>query len=49
MPTPLPSDAEVNLQPPTAEETRLAIRGVLGAVAPAEGPTKPQRELFSLH
>lgn len=47
MPTPLPGDAEVNLQPPTAEETRLVIRGVLGAVAPPDGPTKLQRELFA--
>jgi hypothetical protein len=47
MPTPLPSDAEVNLVPPTAEETQLVIRGVLGAVAPADGPTRLQRELFA--
>jgi hypothetical protein len=47
MPTPLPTDAEVNLQVPTAEETRLVIRGVLGAVAPVDGPTPLQRELFA--
>ena len=46
MATPLPS-ADVDLIPPTQEETTLVTRGILSAVAPASGPTQLQRELFA--
>ena len=46
MPMPLPSD-DVDLNPPTYEETTLVIRGILSAVAPVGGPTQLQRELFA--
>ena len=43
MPVPLPSDAEVLLQPPDAAETRLIAGAVAGAIAPGEQLTSLQR------
>ena len=43
----LPSDETVNLAPPTADEVDHILAGVLGAIAPVEGPTPIQRRLFS--
>ncbi len=45
MPVPLPSDAEVLLQPPDAAETRLIAGAVAGAIAPGEQLTSLQRVL----
>lgn len=45
MPVPLPSDAEVLLQPPDAAETRVIAGGVAAAIAPAGGLTSLQRVL----
>src|SRR5438105_11709683 len=46
MAVPLPTDAEVNLQPPDADEVRIVARGLLGAVAPADGLTALQKVLI---
>ncbi len=45
MPVPLPSDAEVLLEPPDAAEARIIAGGVAAAVAPAGGLTSLQRLL----
>jgi hypothetical protein len=44
MATPLPTDEEVNLEPPEADEVQRVIAGVLGAVAPGGVPTRLQRD-----
>ena len=46
MPVPLPTDAEVNLAPPDAEEVRIIGRGLKGAVAQADGLTDLQAVLI---
>ena len=43
MPVPLPSDAEVLLEPPDAAEARIIAGGVAAAVAPVGGLTSLQR------
>ena len=45
MPVPLPSDADVLLQPPDAAEARIIAGGVAAAIAPAGGLTSLQRVL----
>ena len=47
MATPLPHENDVDLAPPSADEVRTVIGGVLGAVAPDGVPTRLQRELFA--
>jgi hypothetical protein len=47
MPTPLPTDADVDLVPPDRQEVETVIGGVLAAVAPVGGPTALQRDLFA--
>jgi hypothetical protein len=42
MPTPLPTDATVDLDPPTAPEVLHVARGVVTAIAPPEGMTRLQ-------
>jgi len=46
MAVPLPSDAEVNLQPPEPDEVGIIARGVMGAVAPPGGLTDLQKVLI---
>ena len=46
MPTPLPTDGEVDLRPPDAEEVSLVSRGVAGACRPAGGFSTVQRLLI---
>jgi hypothetical protein len=46
MPTPLPSDAQVDLTRPAAPEVALISRGLLSAAAPAEGPAAIQTMLL---
>jgi hypothetical protein len=46
MAVPLPTDAEVNLEPPQADEVRVVAQGLLGAVAPADGLTDLQKLLI---
>ena len=46
MPVPFPTDAAVNLEPPTFHEVEVLGRGFLGAVSPATGPTELQRLLI---
>jgi hypothetical protein len=47
MPVPLPDADSVDLTPPVPAETTRVIAGVLGAVAPEDGPTRLQRDLFA--
>jgi hypothetical protein len=42
VPVPFPSESEVNLEPPSADEVRLMCRGIVGAVAPPGGLTPVQ-------
>src|SRR5579872_7135191 len=46
MAVPLPTDAEVNHNPPEADEVRIIAQGVMGAVAPETGLTDLQRVLI---
>ena len=46
MPVPLPTDAEVNRQPPDADEVRIIGRGLMAAVAPTTGLTDLQKVLI---
>ena len=46
MPVPLPSDAEVLLEPPSAEETAGTARGIATAVGPGGRLTDLQRALL---
>ncbi|MET0739257.1 MAG: hypothetical protein ABW035_13330, partial [Acidimicrobiales bacterium] len=46
MPVPLPSDADVNLDPPEPPEILHVARGVMTAVAPPEGLTRMQTLCF---
>lgn len=45
MPTPLPSPDATDLTPPGPDEVQHLARGVLTAIAPADGPTELQRLL----
>lgn len=45
MPTPLPAPDAADLTPPGPDEVQHLARGVLTAIAPAEGPTELQRLL----
>jgi hypothetical protein len=46
VPVPIPTADEVDLAPPSAEEAILVSRGIIGAAAPAGGPTELQRALI---
>jgi hypothetical protein len=46
VPVPLPTDAEVNLQPPDAREVEILGRGFMGASAPSTGLTDLQKVLI---
>jgi len=46
VPVPLPTDAEVNRQPPDADEVHIIGRGLMGAVAPTTGLTDLQKVLI---
>lgn len=46
MPTPLPDQSEVLLEPPDAREAQLTAQGVATAVAPSDGLTPLQRVLI---
>ena len=46
MPVPFPSDAEVRLTPPDAEEVRIMVGGIAAAVAPGGQLTSLQRLLI---
>jgi hypothetical protein len=45
-PVPLPSAADVNLVPPTADEVQVIARGMASAAAPTEGLTTVQRAVL---